>query len=79
MSKFNRGHGMHKIQADCGPSVKDLKLDLAELKEATKLVLELIEGGYINYDIQDRLLGSLYLRQRNLKQTLKNVKARKKG
>ena len=78
MSKFKRGYGTNQIQADCGPSIKDLKLDLAELKEATKLVLELMEGGYISYDVQDKLLGNLYLRKRNLKKQIKNVKAKKK-
>ena len=77
MSRFNRGNRL--VQAEpCGPEIKDLKLDLAELKEVIKLALELMENGYIPYDIQDKFLGNLYLKKRSLKKQIKNVKAKKK-
>jgi hypothetical protein len=72
MSRFNKADAL--MQSNCGPTLKDLKLDLAKLKEATELILELIDGGYIHYDVQDSVLGSLFIRKRNLKKMVKEAK-----
>ena len=79
MSKYPISTGNYREGATaCGPSVGQLKEELAELKLATKDILDLLDAGYIHYEVQDTLLGNLYLRKRNLESTLNRTKKQKK-
>ncbi len=76
--KNNNSIGQAPI-SECRPNVKRLKEKLVDLKYATKVIYELIDNNYIDYDCHARVIGRIQLQKRDLKEDIKRAKQQKKN
>ena len=65
------------IPAQCEPLTKEIKADIKNAQKALDTIYELIEAGYIPYELRDKLIGSLTINIKNLNESLELAKKSK--
>ena len=70
--------GTNAIDA-CGPDKKRVKQTLKELLVVIEDINQMLDAGYIDYHVQDRLVGHLEIRRRGLVDQLASIKKTKKA